>query len=191
MSKDFLEDTVLSFVLDHVLCDSEIEKIADTVMSLQAEEMKSSPLSSMEAEHKEIVKKIGNINNAIAAGIWNSSTAVMLKDLEDAAETLRVSIDTLRYSQTQLMDRDRVLFFLHQFTKGDRNDPANRRKVIGTFINSVYVYDDSLRIVLNNMEGNDRIPLADLPDECSDNDKSGLPTVTRPNPRITIYRIAV
>ena len=191
VSKDYLEDLVVSFVLDHVLCDPEIEKIADTVMKLQAEEMKSSPLASMEAEHKEIVKKIDNINQAIAAGIWNSSTAVMLKDLEDSAETLRVSIETLRYSQAQLMDRDRVLFFLHQFTKGDRNDPSLRRKIIGTFVNSIYVYDDHLRIVINNMEGNERIPLVDLPDECSDNGNSALPTVSRPNPRITIYRIAV
>ena len=71
--KDYLEDLVVSFVLDHVLCDPEIEKIADTVMSLQAEEMKNSPLSSMEAEHKEIVKKIDNINNAITSPMPSTS----------------------------------------------------------------------------------------------------------------------
>ena len=189
--KDFLEDTVISFVLDHVLRDPEIEKIADTVMALQAEQLKSSPLSAMEAEHKEILKKIDNINNAIAAGIWNSSTSVKLKELEDAAENLRVSVEMLRYSQSQLVDRDRVLFFLHQFTKGNRDDPLHRRKIINTFINAVYVYDDHLRIVLNNVEGNERIPLVDLPDESSDIDNSGLPTVSRPNPRITIYEIAI
>ena len=189
--KDYLESTVISFVLDHVLRDPEIEKIADTVMALQAEEMKSSPLAAMESEYKEITKKIDNINNAIAAGIWNASTSVKLKELEDAAETLRVSVETLRYSQSQLLDRDRVLFFLHQFAKGDRNDPLFRRKIIGTFINSVYVFDDHLRIILNNVEGNDRIPLVDLPDECSDSINSGLPSVLRPNPRITIYQIAI
>ena len=189
--KDRLEDTVISFVLDYVLRDPEIEEIADAVMALQAEQLKSSPLSAMEAEHKEILKKIDNINNAIAAGIWNSSTSVKLKELEDAAENLRVSVEMLRYSQSQLVDRDRVLFFLHQFTKGDRDDPLHRRKIINTFINAVYVYDDHLRIVLNNVEGNERIPLVDLPDESSDIDNSGLPTVSRPNPRITIYKIAI
>ena len=191
VKKDWLEDTVVSFVLDHVLCDDEIGKIADAVMALQAEELKSSPLAAMEAEHKEIVKKIDNINNAIAAGIWNSSTSVKLKELEDAAETLRVSIESLRYSQSQLIDRDRVLFFLHRFTTGDRNDPLLRRSIIETFINAVYVYDDHLKIIINNVEGNNRIPLSDLPPECSDNDNSALPTVSRPNSRITIYQIAV
>ena len=191
VSKDRLEEAVISFVLDHVLSDSEIGKIADAVMDLQAKEMESSPLAAMEAEHREVVKKIDNINNAIAAGIWNSSTSVMLKGLEDEAETLRVSIETLRYSQAQLIDRDRVLFFLHRFTKGDRNDPLLRRSIIETFVNSVYVYDDHLKIIINNVDGNDRIPFSDLPPECSDNDPSGLPTVSRPNPWITVYRIAM
>ena len=191
VKKEWLENVVVSFVLDHVLCDEEIGKIADAVMALQAEEAKTSPLSAMEAEYAEVKKKIDNINNAIAAGIWNSSTSSMLKELEDQAEDLRVSVETLRYSQTQLLDRDRVLFFLHRFTSGDRNDPLLRRSIIETFINAVYVFDDHLKIIINNVEGNNRIPLSDLPPESSDYSNSGLPTVTRPNPRITIYRLAV
>lgn len=191
VSKDRLEEAVVSFILDHVLSDAEIGKIADAVMALQAEELQSSPLAAMEAEHREITTKIRNINNAIAAGVWNSSTSVMLKELEDAAESLRVSIETLRYSQAQLVDRDRVLFFLHRFTKGDRNDPLFRRSIIETFVNSVYVYDDHLKLIINNVEGNDRIPFSDLPPDGSDSDNSGLPIVSRPNPWITIYRIAM
>ena len=191
VSKNLLEDAVVSFFRDYVLSDAEIEKIVDAVMALQAEEMKSSPLAAMEAEYKDVQKKIDNINDAIAAGIWNSSTSAKLKELEDAAENLRVSVETLRYSQSQLLDRDRVLFFLHRFTSGNRNDPLLRRSIIETFINSVFVYDDHLKIVINNVEGNTRIPLSDLPPESSDNDKSGLPTVSRPNPRITVYQIAI
>lgn len=191
VSKDYLEEKVISFVLDVVLSDSEINKIVAAVMKLQAESMKTSPLAALESERSEIIKKIDNINNAIAAGIWNSSTSVKLKELEDTAEALRSEIEILRYSESQLLDRDRVLFFLHRFTQGDRSDPFLRRHIIDTFINAVYVYDDHLRIVINNIEGNEQIPLTDLPPECSDNDKSALPTVSRPNPRITIYRIAI
>ena len=188
--KDALEDRVVSFVLDVVLSDPQIEQTADAVMQLQAEELKHSPLSSMEAEYEETKKKIQNINNAIAAGIWNSSTSAMLKELEDSAESLRVSIEMMRYSQSQLMDRERVIFFLRHFATGDRNDPHFRRHVIDTFINSVFVYDDHLRIVINNVEGNQILRLPDLPD-CSDSDESGVLLVTHPNTRVTIYRIAI
>ena len=145
----------------------------------------------MEAEYAEAKKKIDNVNNAIAAGIWNASTSAMLKELEDEAESLRVSVETLRYSQAQLMDRDRVLFFLHRFTKGDRSDPLLRRHIIETFVNAVYVFDDHLKLVINNCEGNERFPLDDLPDECSDSINNAPPLVIHPNTRITIYRIAM
>ena len=199
LKKDYLENTVVDFVLDHVLSDAQIDDTVNRIMALQEEELKSSPLSAMEAEHAETLKKIKNINNAIAAGIWNSSTSAMLSDLEASAENLRQSIEIMRFSQAQLMDRDRVLFFLHRFTKGDRNDPLLRRHVIDTFINAVYVFDDHLDIVTNNCEGNQRFPLEDLPDfpdpdsgpDCSENVLSGVPSVSHPNTRITIFRIAI
>ena len=195
LQKDYLESRVIDFVLDHVLSDDEIGKTADAIMALQESEMKSSPLAAMESEYAEVKKKIDNINDAIAAGIWNSSTSARLKALEDEAETLRVSVETLRYSQAQLLDRDRVLFFLHRFTKGDRNDPLLRRHLIDTFINAVYVFDDRLDIVTNNCEGNQRFPLSDLPDspdpDCSDNVSTGVPSVSHPNTGITVYRIAI
>ena len=193
VSKDYLEFAVVDFVLDYVLSDEQIEKTADAVMAVQREELSHSPLASMEAEWKKIVTQIDNINNAIAHGIWNASTSAHLKELEDQAEDLRVSVETIRYSQSQLLDRDRVLFFLHRFTKGDRNDPLLRRHIIETFINSVYVFDDHLDLVTNNCEGNQRFPLADLPDASpgSDNVSSGVLLVTHPNTRISVFRIAI
>ena len=194
LTKDYLESRVVDFVLDVVLSDEQIEKTASAILALQAEELKSSPLAAMEAEYSETLKKIANINNAIAAGIWNSSTSAMLKALEDSAEQLRQSVEMLRYSQTQLLDHDRVIFFLHRFTKGDRNDPLLRRHIIDTFINAVYVFDDHLDIVTNNCEGNQRFPLESLPDpspECSDCDSSGVPTVLHPNTQVTIFRVAI
>ena len=199
LSKDYLESRVIDFVLDYVLSDENIEKNVQVIMQLQADELKSSPLSAMEAEHAEVLKKIANINNAIAAGIWNSSTSAMLKTLEDESENLRMSIEMMRFSQSQLLDHDRVLFFLHRFTKGDRNDPLLRRHIIETFINAVYVFDDHLNIVTNNTEGNQRFPLEDLPEDpdsdpgfgCSDKVSSGVPTVLHPNTKVTVFRIAI
>ena len=199
ITKDYLETRVIDFVLDVVLSDDQIEKTAADILALQAEEQKSSPLSAMEAEYAETQKKIRNINNAIAAGIWNSSTSSMLAELEASAENLRQSVEMLRFSQAQLLDHDRVVFFLRRFTKGDRSDPLLRRHIIETFINAVYVFDDHLDIVTNNCEWNQRFPLEDLPSDpdpdsgpdCSDIVSNGVPTVIHPNPRVTIYRIAI
>ena len=191
VSKAVLEDTVISFILDHVLSDEQICRTADTVMALQAEELKSSPLAAMESEYRETIRKIDNINNAIAAGIWNTSTSAKLKSLEDSAETLRTSIETLKYSQAQLQDRDRVLFFLRQFKTEDRSDPILRQRIVDTFVNSVYVYDDYLTVVTNNGDGNQRVPLSDLSLDGSDMTQLVNYLCYYPNTRVTVYRVAL
>ena len=191
VKKDWIENTVIDFILDYVLSDDQIEKTAAAVMKLQAEEATVSPLGSMEAEYAEVLKQIDNINNAIAAGIWNASTSQKLKTLEDSAETLRFSINSLKYSQEQLLDHDRVIFFLHQFTKGDRNDPLLRRHIIETFVNSVYLWDDHIDVVTNNYENNERYKLECFPSKCSDNDIAGVPAVLHPNTKVTVFRIAI
>ena len=195
--KERLEEAVVDFVLDFVLSDDQIQKTVDAIMKLQQEELKASPLAAMETEYAEVKKKINNINDAIAAGIWNSSTSARLKALEDEAENLRISVEMLRFSQSQLVDRDRVLFFLHRFTKGDRSDPLLRRHVIETFVNAVYVFDDHLDLVTNNFDKTpQRFPLEALPSDdaaspCSDMLTSGVPMVTHPNTQVTIFRIAI
>ena len=197
VKKDVLESTVIDFLLDYALSDDEIEKTTSMILQMQAEEAKNSPLAAMEAEYEETTKKIRNINNAIAAGIWNSSTSAVLKELEDQAEDLRLSVEMLRYSHAQLLDPDRVRFFLLQMKKGDRDDPLFRAHIINTFLNAVYVFDDHLDIVTNNFEGIRRYTMKELssdPDPGSfgsDKFVSCVPAVIHPNTDVTIYRIAI
>lgn len=186
LQKDYLEDVVIDFLLDHVLQEPEIQRIADAVTAAQEEQLASSPLASMESELADVSKQIANINNAIAAGVWSSTTVVKLKELETIADDLRASIDTLRYSQSQLLDHDRVIFFLNRFRNGNRQDPAYRSYLIRTFLNAVYVFDDHLKIVINNCEGNLRVPLSDLPSG-SDSVSSGIQTTSHPNQLVTVY----
>ena len=198
LRKEYLEDAVLRFIVDHCLTGPEREKIADAVIAAQREEEKKSPLASMEKELTETQKKIDNVNSAIESGIWNSSTAVRLKALEDVAADLRLSIDKLKFSQSQLLTRDRVLFFLDKMARYNLADPHRRKQLFDTFLNAVYVYDGYAHIVINCVEGNSRVPLSDLEaldlppvPPGSDNVTGGAPFVTHPNSRIVIYTIAV
>ena len=198
LRKEYLEETVLRFIVDQCLTGPEREKIADAIIEAQKQQEKKSPLASMEKELHETQKKIDNVNRAIESGIWNSSTAVRLKSLEDAAADLILSIDKLKFSQSQLLTRDRLLFFLDKMAHYDLSSPARRKQLIDTFLNAVYVFDDYAHVVINCVEGNATITLADLNDLdlppapwCSDSVTDGAPFVTHPNTRMVIYTIAV
>ena len=184
--KQDLEDAVINFIFDNCFTEPQIDRIADAIMHEMEERRKKSPLAGMEKELAETEKKITNINNAIANGIWNSSTSALLSDLEEKATDLRANVGLLRYQETQLMDRDRVLFFLHRFAKLNRDSVADRRHIINYFLNSVYVYDDHLKIIINTVEGQTKIPIESLPD-CSDSVTSGVLIGTHPNQLVFWY----
>lgn len=181
--QEWLESMVIDFLLDHVLSGPQIESIADLVLEAQRQRAAASPLRAMESELRDTERKITNTNRAIAEGVFTSSTIEMLRQLEDSAASLRLSIESRRYAEGKLMDRDAILFFLTGFSRMDRNDLHDRRFLIRTFLNSVYVYDDHLRILVNTSDSCVQIPFSDLPPEpeCSDTFCQVLLSRTHPN----------
>ena len=160
--KEVLEDGIIDFIMDHVLTGPSMEKLAEAVIEQQLKSAQSSPLAKMEQELADVRKKISNINDAIEAGIWDTSTADRLRFLSASEKTLHESVESLRYSQSQLITRDRVLFFLHRFATGDRTSFMHRKLIISTFVNSIYVHPDHIDLVINAIEGVERLPLNTL-----------------------------
>ena len=187
--KDILEDTVVRFLLDQVLSGPEMEKIADAVLQYQKEKSASSPLRAMEAELKETERKISNVNRAIAEGVFTSSTLQMLHDLEGTAASLRLSIDARKYAEGALLDRDHILFFLTRFSQLDATNEKDRHFLISTFLNSVYVYDDHLNILVNATDCSQIVPITAFSDscECSDNVLNSLLVETQSNTVVLLY----
>ena len=189
--KEVLEDKVIDFLVDQVLSGPNIETIADAVCREQKKRADSSPLRAMEQELSDTERKIANINAAIAEGIFSSSTAAMLHDLEETAGKLRVSIEARRFAEMQLVDRERIVYFLSRFSHCDRKNPTDRRFLIRAFLNSVFVYDDHLRILINCTENTAVIALEDLPPEgkSSDSNFPGLLMLIYPNSVIAVYEV--
>ena len=58
---------------------------------------------------------------------------------------------------------DRLLFYLHKISEGKRDDREFLHSLITTFINSITVYKDYARVVVNAAENVGTIPPEDLP----------------------------
>ena len=182
--KEELEDFVINYILDVVLTEEQMEKMAALVAKDMQERQKRSPLAGMKKELAEIKVRIANTNRAISAGVFGNSTLEMLHELEETAEDLKKNIAITEYAESQLLDPDRVLFTLHKFAAFDRKNPRDRRQLITVFLNSIYVYDDHLKILINAEEGAAIIPLDSLPDDdpaCSDNVTCRVLVRTHPN----------
>jgi hypothetical protein len=171
--KDALEDIVVNYILDYCLTDAEMGRIADLVQQEVENRQKHSRLVALEKELAEVEKKLKNIADAICNGVWGPTTQETMHNLEEDAAALRKEIAKEKFNEIIPLDRDQVLFILHKFAGIDRHSEADRRLLINAFINSVYVYDDHLKIILNTIEGQPRLMFDEVPDIPLD-DSSGF-----------------
>ena len=131
---------------------------------------------------------------AIEQGIYSKTTRQRLIELEGRQEELRQAI-TIETQMLSKVDRDRVLFWLDRYKRGDVSDPEFRAELIKTFIKAVYLYDDKLRVVFDYTGEADTVALSiEELDELAVTDESSYklsdtpPNDTRTN-TIVLYRV--
>lgn len=60
------------------------------------------------------------------------------------------------------VDENKLRFYLEQFKGIDSTKLVNRRKLINTFVNPIYLYDDKLDLILNYQDGTETISLSEV-----------------------------
>ena len=148
VARDWLEREVVRATLDHVLKDEVIQWIADAVMDYQEREANSAVLVGLREQLECNKREIGNVLKAIRAGIITASTQNLLVELEAEGSRLENAICMEEASLTHI-ERDFIVYWMEKFRGGSVDDAAFRRKVIDSFVNSVYLFDDRLRIAFN------------------------------------------
>ena len=90
--------------------------------------------------------------NAIQQGIFTVSTKQRLEELEATKERLTVSILQEELQKPHL-SREQILFFLQRFRAIDTTKQEQRQRLIDSFVNAVYVYDDKIILTFNYQDG--------------------------------------
>ena len=146
--RDWLEEKVCAMVAGLVMQDDVVEWMADCVVDYQRRHKDDGTLQALASQLKQTRAAIGNVMAAIEAGIITATTKERLLELEAQEQKLAQTLETekaLRPTYT----RERVIFWLEQFRAGDLTDPAFRLRLVTTFVNAIYLYDDHLKVVLN------------------------------------------
>ena len=104
---------------------------------------------------------IDNLLNAIQQGIFTKSTKGRLEELEAAKEELEIKIANEKIAKPKLTE-EQILSYLHKFRVLDMSKQSHRQRLIDTFINRIYLYDDKLIITFNHKDGAETITLNDV-----------------------------
>lgn len=139
--KDLLEQAVVDDTLE-LLTPDMIEYLADLAISASEREVRESTLiPSLQAEIAECDKSIDRLIKLVENGAESSSLTKRLNELETQKRTAEKRLLKEESSIIKL-DKAQVIYFLTQFTEGDRTDPEFQRRIIDLLVNSVVVWDD-------------------------------------------------
>ena len=159
VKKDWIERIVVKLTVDKVLQDREIDRIADALIILQDKEDLTIPALKQQLTATE--KNIENMLNAIQQSILTKSTKERLEELENQKEHLEISI-----LQTELQKphftKELIVKWINQFKYGNVNSREYQKRIIDTFINAIYLFDDKMVLTYNFKGGTDTITLSDI-----------------------------
>lgn len=159
VKKDWIENLVIEQIKSIVFNDELIESIADAIMELQGQESTTLPL--LRKQYADTQKAIDNMLNAIQQGILTPSTKERLESLEKKKNELSVEIVKEEMARPTIT-KDQIVFWLHRFRKLDTKKREHLRRLIDSFVNAVYLYDDRMIITFNYKDGSKTITLAEL-----------------------------
>ena len=123
-----------------------IDDIVHAFMEFQTAE--NTVIPHLKQSLAELNKSIDNILAAIEQGIFTQSTKQRLEELESKKKDVEIEIakESIR---RPLLNEDQVRFWFERLRNLNINELSHRKRLIDTFLNSVFVYDDKLLINCN------------------------------------------
>ena len=162
--KEWIENLVIAQIRSIIFDDELIDILADSIMRLQSAENTALPLLKM--QYAETQKAIDNLLNAIQQGILTPSTKQRMEELEQQKSELSVQIMKEEMTKPSLT-KDQIVFWLYRFRKLNTDKLEHRRRLIDSFVNAIFLYDDRITFTFNYKDGSKTITFTEL-------EKSGL-----------------
>ena len=157
--KDFIERAAVVLTVNRVLKDEEIDRIADGILTLQASEDTTIP--ALKKQLADTERGIENMLNAIQQGVLTSSTKERLETLEKQRDNLKIAVLQAELQKPKYT-KEQIVRWIGQFKCGDVNSREYQKRIIDTFVNSLYLFDDRLVITYNFKGGTETVTLKDV-----------------------------
>lgn len=159
VKKQWIEDYVVNETMEMLRDDKLLHELADRLVAYQSQECTLLPI--LQKQLAETERGIQNMLNAIQQGVLTESTKQRLEELEETKRGIQTSI-LEEELQNPVPSREHILYWLYKFRNTDTGDPEQRKRLIDSFVNAVYVYDDGMLLTFNYKDGARKISFKDL-----------------------------
>lgn len=146
--KETVEELVLSKIEEILNQKTVFDTIVDLVWErYQKEDKEVTEARLIERDLENINRSIKNLVASVESGMPFELIKDRLEELKTDKEKKEESLINLRVIPR--LTKDHIVFFLEQFRKFDLADEKCQKKLIDTFVNSIFLYDDKLIVGLN------------------------------------------
>lgn len=163
--KDFLEWYVCEQTVQYILSPDLVQQISSAVVRLYNEELDDSRLKDLENLLRRIEGELNTLVERLA--IVPDSAVSRITERMDQLENDRITAETelakLRIQQKIQITETEVAAWLQTFSRGDLFDDDFRLKLIDTFINTIYLWNQKI-VIFYNIRGGKQTCLIDPPD---------------------------
>lgn len=150
--KDYLEWYVVEQTAEYVLDPQRLAYIAEKVVEQLSKESDTAAIKTAEKDIALVDKEITECAGALCKTTSKAALKIINERLiaaEYRKETLETDIARLKNAAAARVTAPEIETWLKTFCKGDPLDDTFRRRIIDTFVNSVYLYDDKVIIYYN------------------------------------------
>lgn len=177
VKKDWIEDLVIQEVISLISDDGVLDDLAERIYQMQSQE--SNATLATKGQLEEVQKKLDNLAQAIAQGIFSSTTKKLLDDLEEQKQKLEIELFEAE-TRHPILSKDQILHALCNYRKLDLNTKEGKQRLIDSFVNSIYLYDDHFIITFNYKGQSKTVTFEEV--NSSPFTSSGSPIGTQQNP---------
>lgn len=115
----------------------------------------------LKAQLEDVEKKLDNLVEAMTQGIFSATTKKLLDDLEAQKKNIEAAF-TQNEIRNPVLSKEQILFALCNYRKLDLSVQSDKQKLIDSFVNSIYLYDDHFIITFNYKNSSKKVSFKEL-----------------------------
>ena len=159
VKKEWIEDLVVRYTKEMLMDENVIEDISNIVFRNLKQE--NPTLVLLRRQLVEVQTSIKNLMTTIEQGIITQTTKQRLIELEEAQNDLELKIVKEELRRPPIT-KEGLIFWLKRFQHLDTNKKEHKQRLIDSFVNAVYLYDDKIVLTFNYKEANKTVTLSEV-----------------------------
>lgn len=173
--KQPLEYYIVERTVNYILTPERIDFVADALVKKYEADFNASGAANLEKTINRLDREISDAVDNLLAFTGNKPVqdkiAEKIETLSAQKQDAEADLATMRIAMKHALKKEDYVKWLSSFRGGDPLDEKYQKRIIDTFINAVYVFDDKL-VTYYNVKDEEQVGYEEMLDDLTEEEKS-------------------